>query len=341
MNSHNLSTQIVVPCHDLTAMIDFFAEIGFRLEMIKPADSPNVAVISGFGVNLRLETNENLQSPNLLLIGDFVEEKHLTTPNGMRIDLVKMNSEIDLPELKEEFFISRMNDENAWKIGRADMQYRDLIPSRLGGRFIASHIRIPKGGEVPDYVHYHKVRFQMIFCKTGWAKLVYEDQGKPFFFKAGDCVLQPPEIRHRVLEASDGLEVIEIGTPAIHETYREHEITLPTKQVLPKRVFNGQKFVHHIASKAVWKEQKDGFEFRDTEISNATNGLADVKVLRSKSKFNSAISHQGEFLFLFILEGEMKIGSDLLKAGDCCVIPAETEFSLETNKNVEFLQVSL
>jgi hypothetical protein len=48
------------------------------------------------------------------------------------------------------------------------MQYRDLLPSRLGGRYIASHIRIPDGGPVPDYVHYHRVRFQMIFCKAGW-----------------------------------------------------------------------------------------------------------------------------------------------------------------------------
>ena len=30
------------------------------------------------------------------------------------------------------------------------MHYRDLIPSRLGGSIIASHIRIPDGGPVPD-----------------------------------------------------------------------------------------------------------------------------------------------------------------------------------------------
>lgn len=339
--SNNFSTQIVVPCENLTAMVDFFAKVGFRLEMIMPADSPSVAIISGFGINLRLETAETFQPPNLHLIGNFAEEKQIAAPNGMRIDLVKNNSEIHLPELKEEFFISRINDENGWKLGRAEMQYRDLIPSRLGGRFIASHIHIPKGGEVPDYVHYHKVRFQMIFCKKGWAKLVYEDQGEPFIFKAGDCVLQPPEIRHRVLEASDGLEVIEIGSPAIHETYREHEITLPTSQVLPNRIFNGQQFVHHVASEAVWKQQNDGFEFRDTGIYEATNGLADVKVLRSKSKINTTISYLGEFLFLFVLAGQIKIGDDLLQIGDCCVIPSETEFSLEANEKLEFLQVML
>ncbi|MEK7722817.1 MAG: cupin domain-containing protein, partial [Acidobacteriota bacterium] len=314
------STQIVIPCDDLDETLDFFVEqLGFRLEMIMPADSPSVAVISGYGVNLRLETTELFSPPSLRLIGDFAEEKKLIAPNGMWIDLIQTKSEINLPDLKEEFLINRIDDLNAWKAGRANMQYRDLIPSRLGGRFIASHIRIPVGGEVPDYVHYHKVRFQMIFCKTGWAKLVYEDQGEPFIFQAGDCVLQPPEIRHRVLEASDGLEVIEIGTPAIHETFREHEITLPTTQVLPERVFNGQKFVHHIASEDIWELQENRFEFHETGILNATNGLADVRILRAKSKIKTTLFHQGECLFMFVLSGEMKVGDDLLKVGDCCV----------------------
>ena len=38
-----------------------------------------------------------------------------------------------------------------WVIGRAGMRYRDLIPGRLGGSIIASHIRIPDAGPVPDY----------------------------------------------------------------------------------------------------------------------------------------------------------------------------------------------
>ncbi len=181
----------------------------------------------------------------------------------------------------------------------------------------------------------------MIFCKAGWAKLVYEDQGEPFIFTAGDCVLQPPEIRHRVLEASDGLEVIEIGSPAIHETFREHEIALPTSQVLPERLFKGQKFVRHIASEANWKLQNNGFEFRDTGIFEATNGLADVRVLRANSEIKTTLFHQGEFLFLFVLAGEVKIGGDLLKVGDCCVIPSETEFALQANQNLKMLQVSL
>ena len=60
------------------------------------------------------------------------------------------------------------------------MQYRDLLPQHQGGSFIASHIVIPNGGPVPDWVHHHGVRFQTIFCVRGWVRVVYEDQGPPF-----------------------------------------------------------------------------------------------------------------------------------------------------------------
>ena len=60
------------------------------------------------------------------------------------------------------------------------MQHRNLIHGRLGGRLIASHIRIPNGGRVADYVHHHHVRIQMINCYKGWVRVVYEDQGEPF-----------------------------------------------------------------------------------------------------------------------------------------------------------------
>ena len=165
------------------------------------------------------------------------------------------------------------------------MQYRDLIPSRLGGRFVASHIRIPEGGPVPDYVHFHKIRFQMIYCRKGWTRLVYEDQGEPFLLRAGDCVLQPPEIRHRVLEASPGLEMIEVGCPAVHETIADHVLQLPTPHLLPERRFAGQRFVRHVAASARWEPWRlPGFEARDTGIGAATEGLAGVRVVRPASR---------------------------------------------------------
>ncbi len=345
MKSNKISSaQIIVPCTDLNEMLDLFVEqLKFRVEMIFPADSPTVAVVSGYGVYLRFEQSDEILPINLslrLFCDSIKTYREIIAPNGMRIEFVEAETPIEIPVGTQEFVISRMN-EDAWNIGRANMEYRDLIPSRLGGRFIASHIRIPKGGEVPDYVHFHKVRFQMIFCKKGWAKLVYEDQGEPFILNEGDCVLQPPEIRHRVLESSDGLEVIEIGCPAIHETFADYNLQLPTPQFLPERIFGGQKFVRHITKNAIWETQQDGFEFRDTGIYKATNGLANVKVLRSTSPISTFRKHSGEFLFYFILKGELKIGEETLKTGDSCVIPAGEEFILNSNVGLEMLEVSL
>jgi len=228
------------------------------------------------------------------------------------------------------------------------MEYRDLIPGRLGGRFIASHIRIPDGGETPDYVHYHKVHFQMIYCKAGWVRTVYEDQGPPFLLEAGDCVLQPPEIRHRVLESSPGLEVIEIGCPAVHETWADHELKLPTSNVLPDRLFGEQRFVRHHAKAAQWKPARfKGLETRDTGIAAATDGLAGARVLRAKSAIKSiAEGHAGDFLFWFVLRGELGLeshahGNNQLQAGDCCVIPAGSGYTLRADAGLELLEVSL
>src|SRR3954471_7254679 len=208
LTAHIKSAQVLVPCSDLQPTLDFFVErLGFRVDMIFPADSPSSAVISGHGVALRLEPSK-AALPVLRLLCDFAllpkgTPTELVAPNGMKIELVEANPPIEVPEGTQEFVICRAGVAD-WDAGRAGMQYRDLIPSRLGGRFVASHIRIPEGGLVPDYVHFHKIRFQMIYCRKGWTRLVYENQGEPFLLQAGDCVLQPPEIRHRVLEASPG-----------------------------------------------------------------------------------------------------------------------------------------
>src|SRR5262245_27672975 len=254
---------------------------------------------------------------------------------------------IDSPE--SGFIISRLSATNdAWYVGRAGMQYRDLIPGWLGGRFIASHIRIPDGGETQDYVHYHKALFQMIYCKAGLARVVYEDQGPPFALEAGDCVLQPPEIRHRVLESSAGLEVIEVACPAEYETRADHEMRLPTRELLPERLFGGQRFARHRAREASWEPWRlDGFVARDTGVAAATNGLAAARVVKSNSRITAmAGRHAGEFLFLFILQGRLSIdsrgqGNHQLLAGDSCVIPAGVDYTLRADAELEMLEVSL
>jgi mannose-6-phosphate isomerase-like protein (cupin superfamily) len=321
------SAQIVLPCPNLAETLDFFTgRLGFRIEMIVPADSPRTAVVSGHGVTLRLEA-ETDATPALVAF---------------------------LPDGAQGFIVSHIGADDTWNEGRAGMQYRDLIPGRLGGRFIASHIRIPAGGETPDYVHFHKVRFQMIYCKEGWARVVYEDQGQPFVLQAGDCVLQPPEIRHRVLETSPGLEVIEIACPAVHETHVDHDLQLPTSRILPGRLYGDQRFVFDRASEARWTPWiPDGFEARDTGIAAATNGLAAARIVRSTANRLMAnttsrgfdIQHAGEFFFLFVLQGELTLdGTEYgtqLRKGDSCVLPAGLKYRLRGSADLEMLEVQL
>ena len=356
---HVRMAQVLLPCRDLAATLAFFTDrLGFKVNLILPADSPHTAVVSSHGLTLRLETGAPTTPMTLRLLCDLAAlpagTPHvLISPDGTRIELVEARLPIEVPAGAQEFVLSRQGNQagsDDWGVGRAGMQYRDLIPSRLGGRFIASHIRIPVGGPVPDYVHFHRIRFQMIYCKAGWARLVYEDQGEPFLFHAGDCVLQPPEIRHRVLEASDGLEVIEIGCPALHETFADHAMTLPTPHLLPERDFGGQRFVRHVAAEAMWLPWRaPGFEMRDTGIAAATDGLAGARVVRpseggaAKAMFRP---HRGEFLFLFALAGEAGIGSQelgrhRLAANDSCVTPAGVDYTLEAGASAELLEVTL
>lgn len=315
MKTKNRKIEEIIPCDNLAdSLAHYIDTLGYKLECIFPSDCPRTAIVFNSESRIQLGT-------------DKIINYHV-------------------PPVEQRFVHTRNTDSN-WKIGRVSMQYRDLIPDRQGGRFIASHIRVPDGGSVPDYVHYHDVRFQMIYIYKGWVKVVYEDQGPPFIMQAGDCVLQPPMIRHRVLECSDGFEVVEISCPAEHMTYAEHDIELPTMVFKPERNFNGQSFMLHKAENARWQPwHKAGFEYRDLGIAASSKGLAGAYVYRVNGVVaDAALCHGEEFLFLFILNGKCQlnfINKQNLVAGDTLVIPAQTNYSLiGCSDDLEILEVIL
>ena len=343
--------EVVVPCLDLDQTLSFFIEnLGFRVEMITPADNPKMAIVSGYGLRMCLCSGGSGKDIFLRLHSTDRKAQTLQAPNGTTIEIINPSVGVELPELRESLVVTPLTSDASWTVGRAGMRYRDLIPSRLGGVFIASHIHIPNGGPVPDYVHYHRIKFQMIYCKSGWVRVVYEDQGEPFVMHAGDCVLQPPEIRHRVLESSDNLEVIEIGAPAEHETFAEHQITLPTAQLKPDRDFSGQRFVRHVAEKTPWLPWRySGFEARNTGIDTATSGYASAMTVRAKkSAVITESKHQHELMFMFILSGSatLETGSDhetkQLQIGTSVTLPSTLNFKFEaTADDTQFLLVEV
>jgi len=347
---HGLA-EVQLACEDLAPTLAFFVDrLGFRVETIFPAEEPTVASLSGHGLRLRLAPGSG--GAGLIRLACRTRppeaERVLTAPNGTRIEWVDLDPPIEIPRLAPRFVLTRAADGRPPGPGRAGMIYRDLIPGRLGGRFIASHIAVPGGGPVADWVHFHKVRFQMIVCRRGWVRVAYEDQGEPIVMRPGDCVLQPPRIRHRVLEASPGLEVVEIGCPALHETLADHDMTLPTGRTLPSRDFGGQRFLFHVAAEAPWRpEGASGFERQDTGMAAATGGLADVAVLRPAGGARLASpGHHQEMLFGYMLEGSavLEFAGDRYAVGpaDAIVVPPGQPWALSNpSHDLSLLRVTV
>ncbi len=142
--------EIRLPTQQLRDDIAFFTGVlGMRMDMIFPADSPRVAVFSGHGLRLRLEQGAEESPATIRILSDDPDDfadgrRALVAPNGTRVEIEPLNPALVLPETQHAYVVRRLADGAPWIIGRAGMQCRDLIPDRLGGSIIASHIRHPR-----------------------------------------------------------------------------------------------------------------------------------------------------------------------------------------------------
>jgi quercetin dioxygenase-like cupin family protein len=159
-------------------------------------------------------------------------------------------------------------------------------------------------------------------------------------------VLQPPGIRHRVLESSAGLEVVEVTCPATHETWFDAELSLPTPD--RRDVFGDQRFVLHRAAEATWQPWRaEGFECRDTGIGAATDGLVGARVVRAGAAAETPYaSHDGELQLWFLLDGATEVvrndsPPERLVRGDAIAVPAGIEHALVTSAGCELLEVTV
>jgi quercetin dioxygenase-like cupin family protein len=300
-------------CADFNSALDLLRRLGPRLEIIYPADDPHTAILTHDGMRLRLTSCPDAPPASA-----------------------------ELPEFLSEFVVTHAGAASGE--GRAGMHYRDLIPSRLGGRYIASHITIADGGPVADWVHFHRIAVQLICVRRGWVRVVYEDQGDPFVMAAGDMVLQPPGIRHRVLESSPGLEVVEITCPALHETFADHQLALPNGNAATAREYRGQRFLHHVAATSPWSPWH-GAEARATGVRGATGGLAEARTLRpGASPIIAVPPHDGELVFGFVLEGSVRLdhGEEYpLGPADSFVIPPGEAWRMsEASDDLRLLHVT-
>lgn len=130
-----------------------------------------------------------------------------------------------MSEQKQKFSANYAKDAEYQQGLRDFMEYRDLgIADATNGAFRAHVVRVKaedKGGDHDMHttgVHQHLCDFQMFYVIKGTIKFIYEGEGGVKTFGPGDCVLQPAGIVHNEISCSDDLELIEIYSPAVHET---------------------------------------------------------------------------------------------------------------------------
>ncbi len=114
-------------------------------------------------------------------------------------------------------FVATHHRPDAFEQGlRRYAQYRDLgIVAATSGMVRAHVIKMipPCDPAEVSKRHFHDVEFQMIYVLKGWIKGEYEGAGE-VTMREGSCWLQPPKIKHSVLDYSDDCELLEIIMPA-------------------------------------------------------------------------------------------------------------------------------
>ena len=121
---------------------------------------------------------------------------------------------------KQAFTVSHLGEEDFALGLRRYAKYRDLGMANATGGMVQAHvIRFVPPCEPQEVakLHYHDVAFQMVYVLKGWIKTELEGQGV-HVMRAGSTWLQPPRIRHKVLDYSDDCEVLEIVLPADFKT---------------------------------------------------------------------------------------------------------------------------
>ena len=276
-------------------------------------------------------------------------KRELVAPNGTRIEIVEANPPMVVPPTQHAFMVRHLRDGDPWVIGRAGMHYRDLLPGRLGGSIIASHIRIPRAARCPTWCTTTRSASSSSSACTAGCGWSTRTRARPSSSPPGTASSSRPRSATACWKSGDGLEVIEIGVPAEHMTTIDHEMELPNRTVDPAREFQGQRFIRHEAAKAVRQPFRiDGFSMRDTGIAAATRGVAGVQVARPEPGWQPDVtSHDTDILFDFVMSGHMTLAGEgqeeqRLKPGDAFVVPpAMKTVYRDCTDDLELLEVCL
>ena len=106
---------------------------------------------------------------------------------------------------RKQTFVASHHSPEAFETGlRRYAQYRDLgIAAATNGLARAHVIKMvpPCDPAEVSKRHYHDVEFQMVYVLKGWIKSDFDGAGA-VTMREGSCWLQPPKIKHAVLDSS-------------------------------------------------------------------------------------------------------------------------------------------
>jgi mannose-6-phosphate isomerase-like protein (cupin superfamily) len=124
------------------------------------------------------------------------------------------------PRAKQRFTVSHRSEGDFAGGLRRYANYRDLGISAATNGLVQAHVIQfvpPCRPEEVSKLHYHDVEFQMVYVLKGSIKTELEGQGA-VTMREGSCWIQPPRVKHKVLDYSDDCQVLEIVLPADFKT---------------------------------------------------------------------------------------------------------------------------
>ena len=120
----------------------------------------------------------------------------------------------------QRFTVSHLNEKDFKRDGlRPYAKYRDLGIAKATSGLAQAHVirLVPPCTDEVRKRHTHAVELQLIYVLKGWTKNEFAGHGEQLM-RAGTSWLQPPNIKHTVLDYSDDCEMLEIIVPAKFDT---------------------------------------------------------------------------------------------------------------------------
>ena len=137
---------------------------------------------------------------------------------------------------RQVFHVSHLREEDFTNDGfRSYTLTRDLGFAEATGGMVQAHVNRrarPYNAADVSQPHFHNTKFQMVYVLKGWVKSEFEGQGV-MEMREGSCWIQPPLIKHNVLDYSDDLEILEVIIPARYDTVNVDVIPQPGKSSAP------------------------------------------------------------------------------------------------------------